>query len=356
VVGVSAPFADPLGGRPLEGFGADTEGGAGGTVYVVDSLADDGPGTLRDALSESNRDIRFAVSGTIVLESPIRLTNHHVTIDGSTAPDPGITISPPVPGAFDLIRLVSTAPDTAHDFVLHHLRFDGGHDNLQIGRGAHDIVIDHCSFRRAGDGNIDIIEDARDITVQWCLLADNHKNMYVYRHYQGECPECVCERISIHHNLLVLGDERNPQIHDCGVVDLVNNVVADWDPPVDDWGGDPGYGTRFRHYAMGNLVKNVYAPGERSDESLAIVLTSSTEVYLEGNIIPTETQIDATAETRWPAPPVTEMAAAAALAAVLAECGAMPRDAIDEEYVGLVDTSVPIERTGWGALKDRFRR
>jgi pectate lyase len=303
--------------RPLEGFGAQTEGGAGGEAYVVANLNDSGAGSLRDALSESNRMITFSVGGTIDLQSNLRIINHHVTIDGRTAPPPGITL------ANATLLFVETAPDTAHDIIVRNIRIIDSYDNLAIGSGAWNIVIDHCSFRRAEDGNIDLYNGACDVTIQWCILGDNGKNSLIRND---------CLNLSLHHNLYVHGAERNPQVQDdCTVVDMVNNVIF-------DWAGN--YGTRFRIGTTGNLVKNFYAPGENSDVSDAVILEAGSGVYSEGNVIPPQSDDDGTADMRWNAPAVTEMTPEEALLAVLEEAGTFPRDVDDLGYVADVIAAI----------------
>src|SRR5436190_22009760 len=47
-----------------EGAGAHASGGRGGSVYIVTNLNAEGPGSLADAVSQPNRTIVFAVSGT----------------------------------------------------------------------------------------------------------------------------------------------------------------------------------------------------------------------------------------------------------------------------------------------------
>jgi len=329
--------------RPIEGFGASTPGGSGGSAYCVTSLANSGPGTLRDALSSSNRNITFSVGGTIALASTIRVEGHHITVDASSAPAPGITITAANSGVTSALLEVKLG----HDVILRHLRIcdapdpDTG-DNLRIWDSAYNVVVDHCSFRRAGDGNVDISDGAHDVTVQWCILAEAYKNSLI---------RTDVSNISLHHNLYVHGDERNPQLDDATFVDMVNNVIY-------DWAGN--YGTRLRNAASANIVANSYIVGPRSDPQDAIVIYDNPgAIYISGNVIPPACQVEATTTTRLPAPNVTEMSANNALWAVLDEAGASPRDDEDRDYVEIVASTPTDVLSGgvlsWGGIKALYR-
>jgi pectate lyase len=208
---------------------------------------------------------------------------------------------------------------------------------LRIWDGAYNVVVDHCSMRRAGDGNLDISDGAHDITVQWCVIADTVKNSLV---------RTGLSNLSFHHNLYVSGDERNPQLDDALVVDMVNNIIFDW---------ASNYGTRVRNGSTANVVKNYYIPSERSDESDALVIESST-VYMSGNIMPPACAAYGNTGSRLPAPAVTEMSPEDALSAALAEAGAFPRDGEDTAYVlRVIASSVETTSTSWGKIKAMFR-
>src|SRR5262249_39016217 len=88
-----------------------TAGGEGGQVITVTTLEDSGPGSLREALSASGpRVIKFAVGGEIWLKDRLGVTNPFVTVDGSSAPSPGITLMG------DRVRL------RTHDVILRDIR------------------------------------------------------------------------------------------------------------------------------------------------------------------------------------------------------------------------------------------
>ena len=123
-----------------EGGGMYSFGGRGGKVYVVTSLADSGPGTLREACEAGGaRIVVFNVAGIIRLESPLIIQAPYITIAGQTAPGDGVCVAGQTFGV-----------DT-HDVVIRHMRFRRGEtyahhrEDSFGGNPVGNIMLDHIS-------------------------------------------------------------------------------------------------------------------------------------------------------------------------------------------------------------------
>jgi len=224
VVLLVAPFA--AGGATAvdkaEGFGAVSKGGEGGREIAVTTLADSGPGSLREALSASGpRLIRFAVEGTIELKSRLRATNGRVTLDGSTAPGSGITL---------LNHGIQFRGDP-DDIIVRHLRIrvrTGGAEGDALlfwgnaGGTVERVLVDHCSLMGATDEVLNTWGQVRDLTCQWTIIAEGQPpHNYAWLSGVGS------DRITIHHCLFAQTADRNPKVEG-GLYDIVNNVVCGW--------------------------------------------------------------------------------------------------------------------------------
>lgn len=260
---------------PPEGFGAIARGGEGGRVIEVTTLADSGPGSLREALEAAGpRIIRFAVGGTIELQSKIRVTHGQVTVDGSTAPGDGITIRGHV------LQFVGDCDD----IILRHLRvrtLTGGSEGDCLcfwgtdGGVVERVLIDHCSLMWATDEVVNTWGQVRDLTCQWTIIAEGQ-----LPHSMGWLSGVGSDRITIHHCLFAQNADRNPKL-DGGLYDMVNNVIYNW---------SNNNGTKISNGARVNVRNNVFIPGPDSAAQKGCVFLdgpqAGTQVFLQGNVSP----------------------------------------------------------------------
>ncbi|XP_050209628.1 putative pectate lyase 21 [Mercurialis annua] len=198
-----------------EGFGRFAIGGLHGAVYSVTTLADDGPGSLREGCRRKEPLwIVFEVSGTINLNSYLSVSSYK-TIDGR-----GQRIKFTGKG----LRLKE-----CEHIIICNLEFEGGRghdvDGIQIKPNSKHIWIDRCSLRDYDDGLIDITRQSTDITVSRCYFAEHDKTMLI-----GADPSHVgdrCIRVTIHHCFFDGTRQRQPRLR-FGKVHLYNNYTRNW--------------------------------------------------------------------------------------------------------------------------------
>ena len=311
----------------LEGFGTTTPGGNNGTVVTVTSLGDNGPGTLREALSGANNvRIEFAVGGTITLQSQLTIRDQSfITIAGETAPAPGITLQSRTLEIRD-----------SDDIIISHLRIrHSNDDSIRIWDGSSNVVIDHNSLTDASDENLSISDDSYDITVSWCFIGDTRSSSYILRTsgmLVGNYDQAPIGNISIHHNLLKNHFQRNPQISAPGLVDFRNNFIQNW------W----VRAVRIRNGTFGNIVNNVFETGNNPEK--AVILESDAgSMYIAGNAGPGSTDVNAlsTASSEFAVAPVTTHPASQVEQMVLQGAGAMPRDSTDIALIAAPEPDDP---------------
>src|SRR5262245_41087129 len=132
LVVVSSPLVSDA---QYQGFGASTRGGAGRPIIRVTTLNDAGPGSLREALSGGSRTIVFEVAGTIALRDPLWVRGASITIDGFSAPEPGITLQN--------YGLVIRGGLGAHDIIVRGIRLrNAAVDGIQVTDSAYRVVVD----------------------------------------------------------------------------------------------------------------------------------------------------------------------------------------------------------------------
>jgi hypothetical protein len=323
---VATGCANPSSG--YEGFGRNTTGGAGKPVYKVTNLKDSGSGSLREAVSQGNRCVVFGVGGTISLASNLLVKGANVTIDGLTAPSPGITLK----GA----TLVMQGSSGAGNVVLRGIRHRGapsGVDAIRVYKTSN-VVIDRISVSGFGDGAVDVTENSRDVTVQWSILgagdpSHNFVNLIGYN----------TTRVTLHHNLYINGTDRHPQCANLNYsptaelqCDVRNNVVWNYSQR----------GTAIRFGAKGNVVNNYYYSSKSTGASNTVYSAEQGVVYAKGNYSRNGYNVDAqsTRSSELPAIKPTTTDVHTAAKDVIAKAGARgPKfglDSTDQGYVGSV--------------------
>jgi pectate lyase len=278
------PEKIPPGIGLFEGFGQDVTGGEAGAAFPVTSLANSGPGSLRDALSVGDRNITFTVSGTINLSSDIKIKQSNITLNGFSSPN-GITLS----GAGIIIEGNSNNDSGAQNIIIQGVRvMNASGDGMRVWLNAHDVVINHVSVLDSGDGNIDITEGAYNVTVSWSLLAGSASGntLQSYR----------ANRVSHHHNLYFGSHRRNPLIDDtpryyskgadpAGVfADIQFNILWNY-----GWGLSLD-GVINTSNVMNNLFKNSGVNGNSS-----FIMNRATKGFLKGNVA----QMDIRTNSQW---------------------------------------------------------
>jgi hypothetical protein len=259
------PQSDMLAFPGAEGGGAHSFGGHGGKVYVVTSLADSGPGTLRDACEKGGaRMIVFNVAGIIRLKSPLIIRAPYITIQGQSAPGSGVCVA----GESVWIN--------THDVVIRYMRFRRGETNVGRrddalgGNPVGNIIIDHCStswgldenmsiYRHMfdpGDGNKEEKLGTVNVTISNCIYSES---LDTWNHAFGSTTGG--ENSMLVRNLWADNTGRNPSIGWNGIYNFVNNVIFNWVHRSMD-GGD--YTAKF------NIINNYFKPGPATPKNTPV--------------------------------------------------------------------------------------
>lgn len=289
---LGAASADPAPAFPTaEGAGKFAQGGRGGDVYHVTTLADDGPGSLREGIKSMSgpRTIVFDLAGIIELKTALKFEKiSHLTIAGQTAPGEGITLK----------GWGIEFKNSSH-LILRYLRLRLGDEHKQATgpdvislTDCDQVIFDHLS----GSWGIDGIQDTRrcgNYTLQWSIFSEalNHS-----LHPKGAHAMCGSFRepvgtMSIHHNLFTTSRDRHPTLgggtlRDAkAVIDFRNNVIYNWtgaanvcDNPV-------------------NLINNYFKPGPetKAGEKPLAMKASLPDVargYMAGNYFDRDVELN----------------------------------------------------------------
>ena len=262
-----------------EGFGAFAKGGRGGKVLIVTSLADKGPGTLREACeAEGPRIVVFEVSGLVELKSDLRIRNPYITIAGQTAPGGGICLK----------NFCLNVKDT-HDVVIRHLRVRPGDvagkelDGITADR-LENCIFDHCSVSWAIDETFSVTA-SKNVTVQWCLVSESLNKSLHHKgeHGYGSLVSGPEGGFTWAHSVYAHHKSRSPRAGATegtqGIVfDFRNNVIYNWSLRAGYSGDSP-----VRMNYVGNYLKpGPSTPEDKRGQAFALG-AEATNIYMAGN-------------------------------------------------------------------------
>ena len=197
------------------------------TVYHVTNLDDSGSGSLRDAVSKSNRIVVFDVSGVIRISSRVTFASN-LYVAGQTAPGEGITVYGN-----------GCSFSGASNIICRYLRWrmgqvgTSGKDCAGIANGQN-MIFDHCSFSWGLDETFSINPDGKgsgpdNITLQNCIFGQG-----LLTHSAGGLMQA--DYITLYRNLYVDNSTRNNKMK--GRIEYANNIVYNWKNGCVIMGGD----------------------------------------------------------------------------------------------------------------------
>ncbi|GAA0880408.1 pectate lyase [Algoriphagus jejuensis] len=346
-------FGQQLAFPTAEGYGKYTVGGRGGKVYEVINLNDSGTGSLREAVeAEGPRTVVFRVSGTIKLESDLRIKNPYITIAGQTAPGDGITLR-----AYPLMI-------DADEVIIRYIRVrlgseSGGETDAISSRYTTNLILDHISASWSIDETMSIYH-GKNVTVQWCVVSESLYNSNHVKGNHGFGGIWGSNYSTYHHNLIASHSNRNPRFASGGGnIDYRNNVVFNWGYESTYGGEVNQLGNAKFNFTNINMVANYYKtgpatePGQISQRLAAPWSRNKAEDYgkwyVAGNVLEGNQRISGDnwlgmhpqdgseyleglkLDKPWPSMEIHQQTAEEAFTAVLANAGAVfpKRDAVD---------------------------
>jgi hypothetical protein len=252
-----------------EGFGANTAHARGKQVFHVTRLDDEDKwqnvnylkeGQFRWALARCTQEkggyIVFDIAGTIHLKRSADVSSN-IYIAGQSAPGGGIAIV----GKPIIIGGATVQP--AHDVVIRNIRHRGklqktGDGFRIMGAGTQNVILDHVSVSFFCDGAVDIVDGAKDITIQYSHMGDAVFSGSSNEQYHCE-PNLLrnnVDNVTFHHCLYTHTHSRTPLVYSscaqgCSV-EFSNCIVYNYRK----------YPTQlFAMNGKSNIVGNYYLPG-----------------------------------------------------------------------------------------------
>jgi autotransporter-associated beta strand protein len=314
-----------------EGFGRFAAGArtnlASASVYRVTNLNDSGPGSFRDAVSQSNRFVVFDVGGIVTLNSLVAVSSN-VTIAGQTAP-----------GGFAVYgdRVSFTSSNNTISRYLAVRKGEAGtrDDSVSLARGTN-MMFDHMSVTWGVDETFSMNPDPGyiidNITIQNTVIAQGLDRL---GHSAGGLMMLEeGRRFSVIRSVFADNVTRNPKVR--GENEFINNVVYGYETAGYIMGASTGM------TAHANVIGNYFIEGPVNGSSPFGSGTPNFEIYGEDNWVDGDRDglLDGGRNTTYPGatvvttpfafPTTTTMTAQQAVAHVTKHAGlSITRDRVD---------------------------
>jgi pectate lyase len=282
-----------------QGGGAAAVGGRGGAVYRVTSLADSGPGTLRDCVEDRSgpRTCLFAVSGIVELQTSLYITNPFLTVAGQTAPGGGILITRAAGAVIGSLVLIST-----HEVIWQYTRLrhrytdacadaDGSECGalLAVESRAYNVIADHNSLSWNQDEGYGAWRGRdfpmRNITFSNSLIAEgleSHSTGLIAGGNNSALSSGVTD-LDLHHNLFMNNNHRNPLLK-IGSARVVNNIFYNNRFYIGQYGGAGKYDVIGNVYKRGPMTPAALSPVQAFSSTGGHPPDGEPSIYVSGNL------------------------------------------------------------------------
>jgi hypothetical protein len=280
----------------------------------------------------------------------------NITVDGSTAPGAGITITN--------YSLVFTGPsdlsNPSSNIIVRHIAFRNqyhvGYNTsaLEFSYGTNTLVVDHCSFSGHYWRGINLYDSCYDATIQWCFFgtfggnpaaASSASNGYDYAMHIAR----RCHRTSVDHCLFFRGAYRKPEFSfdDSDGPFTPTDITGDMANCLvyDDIGGSDHFGTVHQELARVNLRTSYYYTIAPNNDHNSMIHASANPgtIYVSGLTGKAGTVVTTNSTTGTPHSVDTyavlplESTATVAANATKVGAGRFPRDATDNGYAATIN-------------------
>jgi hypothetical protein len=273
------------------GYGRNSVGGRGGRIIKVTSLADSGPGTLREAIESTGpRIVLFEVGGLITVNSALEITDSNISILGQSAPGDGIAITAEGTPNIPVFRIKT------NEVIIRYIKVrrsssrvsETSSDGIYIESG-NNIIIDHCSMALASDENLAIANytgvGTSNITIQYCIISNP---------YGGSSKGALCvsaiNTLTFYKNAFITNNQRNPLISTQTstptfnpTFEIINNVIYNGKYQI-TVGRDNPVMTGIPKF---NIINNMSILRAGINQERRMVLSTTDEpmeIYVKGNI------------------------------------------------------------------------